>query len=213
MLQKLNLIDTLIDELQHGLKTCQLRPFTKARPYPGSAVESTPLSDSEQQHAAGLMRVNNAGEVAAQGLYRGQAFSAHDPKTSEAMRAAAEEENEHLNWCQQRLSELGESRSKLDGLWYLGSFAIGSVAGAIGDKWSLGFVEETENQVSEHLEKHLQELPEQDLRSKAVLETMKADEMRHAINAHKAGAAELPSVIKRAMTLTSKLMTFSAYRI
>jgi ubiquinone biosynthesis monooxygenase Coq7 len=213
MLQKLNLIDSLIDELQHGLKTCHHRPFTNARPYPGSSVESTPLSDSEQQHAAGLMRVNNAGEVAAQGLYRGQAFSAHDPKTSEAMRDAAEEENEHLNWCQQRLSELGESRSKLDGLWYLGSFAIGSVAGAIGDKWSLGFVEETENQVSEHLEEHLQKLPEQDLRSKAVLETMKADEMQHAINAHKAGAAELPSVIKRAMTLTSKVMTFAAYRV
>ncbi len=212
MLQKLNLFDTLIGELQHGLKTCQLRPFTDARPYPGSAIENTPLSDSEQKHAAGLMRVNNAGEVAAQGLYRGQAFSAHDPITSEAMRTAAEEENEHLNWCQQRLSELGESRSKLDGLWYLGSFAIGSVAGAIGDKWSLGFVEETEKQVCEHLESHLQKLPEQDLRSKAVLETMHADEMRHAINAHEAGAAELPSVIRRAMTLTSRVMTFAAYR-
>ncbi|MFT4606981.1 MAG: ubiquinone biosynthesis monooxygenase Coq7 [Urechidicola sp.] len=212
MLQKFNFIDFLIDELQHGLKTCQLQPFTDARPYPGSAVENTPLSDSEQKHAAGLMRVNNAGEVAAQGLYRGQAFSAHDPKTSETMRAAAEEENEHLNWCQQRLTELGASRSKLDGLWYLGSFAIGSVAGAIGDKWSLGFVEETEKQVCEHLGSHLQTLPEQDLRSKAVLETMQADEMRHAINAHKAGAAELPSAIKLAMTLTSKVMTFAAYR-
>jgi ubiquinone biosynthesis monooxygenase Coq7 len=213
MLQKLNLIDSLIDELQHGLKTCQQRPFTNARPYPGSAVENTPLSDSEQQHAAGLMRVNNAGEVAAQGLYRGQAFSAHDLKTSETMRAAAEEENEHLNWCQQRLSELGENRSKLDGLWYLGSFAIGSVAGAIGDKWSLGFVEETEKQVCKHLDSHLEKLPEQDLRSKVVLETMKADEMRHAIEARKAGAAQLPSVIKRAMALTSKVMTFAAYRV
>jgi ubiquinone biosynthesis monooxygenase Coq7 len=158
------------------------------------------------------MRVNNAGEVAAQGLYRGQAFSARDPKTNEAMLTAAKEENEHLNWCLQRLSELKENRSKLDGLWYLGSFAIGSVAGSIGDKWSLGFVEETEKQVSEHLESHLQKLPEQDLRSKAVLETMKADEMRHAIKAHEAGAAELPSAIKRTMALTSKVMTFVAYR-
>ena len=212
MLQKLNLIDTLLDEFQHGLKTCQLQPFTDARPYPGSAIEDAPLSDSEQQHSAGLMRVNNAGEVAAQGLYRGQAFSARDPKTSGAMLAAAKEENEHLNWCLQRLSELGGSRSKLDGLWYLGSFVIGSVAGSIGDKWSLGFVEETEKQVSEHLDGHLQKLPEQDLRSKAVLETMKADEMRHAIKAHEAGAAKLPSAIKRTMALSSKVMTFVAYR-
>ena len=213
MLQKLSLFDTLIDEFQHGLKTCQLRPFTDERPYPGTIVKESTLSEAERQHAAGLMRVNNAGEVAAQGLYRGQAFSAHDPKTSAAMHTAAEEENEHLNWCQQRLSELGENRSKLDGVWYVGSFVIGSVAGAIGDKWSLGFVEETEKQVCKHLENHLLELPEQDQRSKAVLETMKTDEMRHAVNAHKAGAAELPRVIKSAMTLTSKVMTYTAYRI
>jgi ubiquinone biosynthesis monooxygenase Coq7 len=213
MLQRLNLIDTLFDEFQHGLKTCQLRPFTDARPYPGSDIEDTPLSDSEQQHAAGLMRVNNAGEVAAQGLYRGQAFSARDPKTSGTMRVAAEEENEHLNWCLQRLSELGGNRSKLDGLWYLGSFGIGFVAGAIGDKWSLGFVEETEKQVSDHLDSHLQKLPEQDLRSRAVLETMKADEIRHAIEAHEAGAARLPSFVRRTMGLTSKVMTFVAYRV
>ncbi|MGK0398270.1 MAG: ubiquinone biosynthesis monooxygenase Coq7 [Gammaproteobacteria bacterium] len=213
MLQRLNLIDTLLDEFQHGLKTCQLRPFTDARPYPGSDIEDTPLSDSEQQHAAGLMRVNNAGEVAAQGLYRGQAFSARDPKTSGTMRVAAEEENEHLNWCLQRLSELGGNRSKLDGLWYLGSFGIGFVAGAIGDKWSLGFVEETEKQVSDHLDSHLQKLPEQDLRSRAVLETMKADEIRHAIEAHEAGAARLPSFVRRTMGLTSEVMTFVAYRV
>ena len=213
MLQKLSVIDTLIDELQHGIKTCQLRPFTNLRPYPGASVKELTMSDAERQHSAGLMRVNNAGEVAAQGLYRGQAFSAHDPKTSDAMRDAAEEENEHLNWCQQRLSELDESRSKLDGLWYAGSFAIGSVAGAIGDKWSLGFVEETEKQVCKHLENHLEKLPKQDHRSKAVLKTMKTDEMQHAIKAHKAGAAELPSIIKHAMTLTSKVMTFAAYRV
>lgn len=213
MLQKLSPLDKLIDEFQHGLKTCQLRPFTDARPYPATEIEESSMSNTERLHAAGLMRVNNAGEVAAQGLYRGQAFSAHDPKTSADMRSAAEEENEHLNWCQQRLSELTESRSKLDGLWYAGSFVIGSVAGAIGDKWSLGFVEETEKQVCKHLESHLEKLPEQDQRSKAVLETMKSDEMQHAIAAHKAGAAQLPSAIKRAMALTSKIMTYSAYRI
>ena len=212
MIQKLNWIDNLLNELQHGLKTCQLSPFTNVRPYPCSDIENTPLSDSEQQHAAGLMRVNNSGEVMAQGLYRGQAFSARDPKTSDTMLAAAEEENEHLNWCLQRLSELGGSRSKLDGIWYLSSFTIGSMVANIGDKWSLGFVEETEKQVNRHLDSHLQKLPEQDLRSRAILETMKVDEMRHAIKAHEAGAAKLPSFVKRIMGITSKVMTFVAYR-
>ncbi|MFT5657036.1 MAG: ubiquinone biosynthesis monooxygenase Coq7 [Gammaproteobacteria bacterium] len=212
MLQKLNLIDTLLDEFQHGLKTCQLRPHTQARPYPGTSVDESNLSDTDRKHAAGLMRVNNAGEVAAQGLYRGQAFSARDPEICAAMQNASEEENEHLNWCQQRLSELGQNRSKLDGLWYLGSFAIGSIAGTIGDKWSLGFVEETEKQVTKHLENHLTELPERDQRSKVILQTMRVDEMQHAINAHNAGAAKLPGVIRQSMTLVSKIMTFSAYR-
>ncbi len=213
MLQKLTLIDTLIDELQHGIKTCHLQPPLQERPYPASNIDQQPLSGSEQQLVAGLMRVNNAGEVAAQGLYRGQGLTARDAKISLAMQAAAEEENEHLNWCQQRLTELGQERSKLDGIWYWGSFAIGAIAGVVGDKWSLGFVRETEQQVYRHLQDHLSRLPEDDQRSRIILETMKKDEMQHAINAQKAGAADLPKVIKCAMSMVSKVMTFTAYRI
>jgi ubiquinone biosynthesis monooxygenase Coq7 len=213
MLQKLTLTDTLISELQHGLQSCHVQPPLQARPYPASGIDQQPLSDSEQRHVAGLMRINNAGEVAAQGLYRGQGLTARDESIRAVMQSAADEENEHLNWCQQRLHELKQSRSILDGFWYWGSFSIGAAAGAIGDKWSLGFVKETEQQVYRHLEDHVARLPEQDQRSRAILETMKIDEMQHAINAKEAGAAELPRVIKSAMKIVSKVMTFAAYRI
>ena len=213
MLQKFTLIDTLIDELQNGLKTCHVQPPAQERPYPASDINQPSLSESEQRHVAGLMRVNNAGEVAAQGLYRGQGLTARNAKISAAMQAAADEENEHLNWCQQRLSELKQGRSKFDGIWYWGSFAIGAVAGAVGDKWSLGFVKETEQQVYRHLEDHVSRLPEADQRSRIILETMKKDELQHAINAQEAGAAELPGVVKSAMTMISKVMTFVAYRV
>jgi len=211
--QNNTLIDRLIGELQHGLSTCHVRPPDHARPYPARTVQADDLSEQEQKQVVGLMRVNNAGEVAAQGLYRGQALTARDISVSTAMETAAEEENEHLNWCQRRLGELNASRSKLDGIWYWGSFSIGALAGAIGDKWSLGFVQETEQQVCRHLQSHLLRLPEGDNRSRAILEAMKTDEMRHADNAQQAGAAELPAPIKKAMTLVSKVMTFSAYRI
>lgn len=206
-------IDHLLIELQHGLNTCHARPPQHERPYPARKITSAELSDAEQRQVAGLMRVNNAGEVAAQGLYRGQALTARNSSVSESMATAAEEENEHLNWCQQRLAELNTSRSRLDGLWYWGSFTIGALAGAAGDKWSLGFVEETEKQVCKHLDNHLTKLPLQDQRSRAILQTMKEDEMRHAVNAHKAGAAVLPKSIKKTMDWVSKIMTFSAYRI
>lgn len=212
-MRHLSLADRLLDELQHGLSTCHLRPPAAARAYPAEAVEAAKLSDGEQAQVAGLMRVNNAGEVAAQGLYRGQALSAREQALGAAMTAAAEEENEHLNWCQRRLAELDERRSLLDGFWYWGAFSIGALAGAAGDKWSLGFVKETEQQVCAHLDKHLQRLPEQDQRSRAILTAMRTDELRHATSAAEAGAAELPSPIKSAMTLVSKVMTFSAYRI
>ena len=212
VLRKLNLFDRLIGELQYGLQTCHLRPPAQERPYPASKIEQTELTDAERSHVAGLMRVNNAGEVAAQGLYRGQALTARKQAVSAAMQTAAYEENEHLNWCQRRLSELNHGRSKLDGLWYWGSFSIGALAGAAGDKWSLGFVKETEQQVCRHLEKHLKQLPAADNRSRVILETMKSDELQHAINAHEAGAANLPSFIRNAMTLVSKVMTFTAYR-
>jgi ubiquinone biosynthesis monooxygenase Coq7 len=212
-MQKLGFIDHLLDELQHGLKTCHLRPAGVARSYPAQQLDVDDLSEPEQAHVAGLMRVNNAGEVAAQGLYRGQAISATRQALSAAMTEAAEEENEHLNWCQRRLSELGASRSIFDGVWYWASFSIGALAGVAGDKWSLGFVRETEQQVCTHLDNHLSRLPGQDQRSRAIIETMRSDELRHAVNAQKAGAAELPRPVKLAMTLVSKVMTATAYRI
>ncbi len=212
-MRRLSFTDRLLDELQHGFDTCHLRPPAAARPYPARPVAESELSDDERAHAAGLMRVNNAGEVAAQGLYRGQALTAREAAVSMAMIEAAEEENEHLNWCQQRLEELGERRSLLDGVWYWGSFTIGALAGAAGDKWSLGFVKETEEQVCGHLDRHLERLPPRDERSRAILTAMREDELRHANNAAAAGAAELPAPLRRAMTAVSKIMTFSAYRL
>jgi ubiquinone biosynthesis monooxygenase Coq7 len=212
-MKSFSFLDRCIIELEHGLRTCQIKPAGGKRPYPARQQPVPELNEPETSHVAGLMRINNAGEVAAQGLYRGQALNARNKNIKNDMLAAAEEENEHLNWCQTRLDELGAKRSLLDPVWYWGSFVIGATAGMVGDKWSLGFVEETENQVTQHLQKHLQQLPVQDQRSQLILETMKQDEMKHATNAHKAGAAKLPTPIQTAMTLVSKIMTFSAYRI
>ena len=212
-MRHLSLTDRLLDELQHGLKTCHTRPPAAERPYPAETAAEVDLTEPEKAHIAGLMRINNAGEVAAQGLYRGQALTARAQALGEAMHEAAEEENEHLHWCQRRLSELDQRRSLLDGVWYWGSFAIGALAGAAGDKWSLGFVKETEQQVCAHLDRHLESLPQQDERSRAILTKMRTDELRHATHAAQAGAAELPRPVKQAMTLVSKLMTFTAYRV
>jgi ubiquinone biosynthesis monooxygenase Coq7 len=212
-MRNLSITDRLIDELQHGLQTCHVRPPQGPRAYPARGIDEAELSDAEQRHIAGLMRVNNAGEVAAQGLYRGQAATARQAAVGEAMQRAADEENEHLNWCQRRLDELGQRRSLLDGVWYWGSFTIGALAGAAGDKWSLGFVKETENQVCAHLDRHLDRLPEQDRRSQTIIERMREDEARHAQDAQAAGAAELPPPVKAAMRLVSRVMTFTAYRL
>jgi ubiquinone biosynthesis monooxygenase Coq7 len=212
-MRNLSLIDRLLGELQHGLNTSHARPAAPARRFPAKGVSDDELDSREIAHSAGLMRVNNAGEVAAQGLYRGQALSARAAALSESMQQAAEEENEHLNWCQRRLAELNQRRSLLDGVWYWGSFTIGALAGVAGDRWSLGFVKETEQQVCAHLDRHMQGLPAADHRSRAILQAMRADELRHAENAAAAGAAELPAPIKAGMTLVSKIMTFSAYRI
>ena len=212
-MRRLSPFDRLLDELQHGLATCHLRPPAAPRAYPAENLDNGEMSPREAAHAAGLMRVNNAGEVAAQGLYRGQALTARAEALGSAMQRAAEEENEHLNWCQRRLAELDRRRSLLDGVWYWGSFAIGALAGSAGDKWSLGFVRETEQQVCAHLDRHLERLPQQDQRSRAIVAAMREDEWRHAEDAGKAGAADLPYPVKKAMTLVSKVMTFTAYRI
>jgi ubiquinone biosynthesis monooxygenase Coq7 len=169
------------------------------------------MSDEEKRHTARLMRINHTGEVCAQALYQGQAITAKLPTVRKSMERAAMEENDHLDWCERRLEELDDRKSLLNPLWYAGSFAIGAAAGIAGDKWSLGFVAETEKQVTAHLEDHLSKLPAQDVKSRAILEQMKVDEMHHATSALDAGGAALPSPIKTAMKLTSKVMTKTVY--
>ena len=161
----------------------------------------------------GLMSVNHAGEVCAQALYQGQALTAHSKETRDRMKQASDEENDHLAWCRQRLDELGGHTSLLNPFWYTGSLALGAVSGIIGDKWSLGFLAETEHQVVKHLEGHLQMLPAEDHRSRLILEQMKLDEARHEFMAHDAGAHDLPEAVRKLMTLASKVMTKTAYRI
>ena len=191
-----------------------------ARTNPDSAAEDPTrdiaddvLDDRARRHSAGLMRVNHAGEVAAQALYRGQSLVARDAGTREAMEQAAREENDHLVWCRTRLEELGSAPSLLDPLWFAGSLTIGAAAGLAGDRWSLGFVVETERQVVEHLDDHLSRLPDGDHRSRALLQRMQADEQDHATRAHAAGGAPLPPAVRRAMRAASKVMTRTAYWI
>ena len=157
------------------------------------------------------MRINHTGEICAQGLYQGQALTAKLPETRRKMERSAQEENDHLAWCEQRIEELGDRKSLLNPLWYTGSFTIGAVAGLAGDKWSLGFVMETERQVEDHLEEHLEQVPTTDLKTRAILERMKADEIHHADLAQAAGGADLPAPIKLAMRLMSKVMTRTVY--
>ncbi|MGI9229272.1 MAG: 2-polyprenyl-3-methyl-6-methoxy-1,4-benzoquinone monooxygenase [Gammaproteobacteria bacterium] len=171
----------------------------------------TALNAEEQRHAAGLMRVNHAGEVAAQGLYHGQAWVARREAVRDSMLQAAREEGDHLHWCARRLQGLDSRTSYLDPLWYLGSFGLGSVAGLLGDRWSLGFIVETEQQVEAHLDKHLDLLPENDVESRAILQQIKQDEAQHAATAMQAGGRELPDVIKQGMRLCAGIMTRTAY--
>ncbi len=159
------------------------------------------------------MRINHSGEVAAQGLYQGQALTARLPQVRDKMQRAAQEENDHLAWCEHRLKQMGTHTSYLNPLWYLGSVAIGAAAGIAGDKWSLGFVAETEHQVVRHLDEHLSRLPSQDGKSRAILEQMRVDEGQHATHALDGGGVPLPEPIRKVMSLTSKVMTRTAYWI
>jgi ubiquinone biosynthesis monooxygenase Coq7 len=191
-----------------------LLPGTNAaRPNPAAHTTDTELSTDERHHAAGLMRVNHAGEIAAQALYEGQALTARNPVVREQLKRAAAEEQDHLAWCAERIHELGEQPSRLAPVWYAGSFAIGAAAGLLGDKINLGFVAETEKQVVEHLDGHLDKLPEGDDRSRAIIQQMKADETRHGSEAKQAGGAELPEPVQRLMKLASRVMTKTAYWI
>lgn len=183
------------------------------RTNPASDVAEVTLTTTERNHSAGLMRVNHVGEVCAQALYRGQALTARLADTRQAMQQAALEEQDHLRWCEQRLQELNSHTSYLNPVWYLGAFTIGAVAGAVGDKWSLGFVAETEYQVVQHLEEHQQNISSNDKKSQAIIEQMRFDEKKHADMAIDAGAAELPAIIKRLMRLSAKVMTTTAYWI
>ena len=184
-----------------------------ARPSPAKAIQDVELDTQAGAHAAALMRVNHVGEVCAQALYQGQALTARNPDNRSALERAAREEEDHLAWSAERIRELGGRPSLLNPLWYAGSLAIGALAGALGDRWSLAFLAETERQVEEHLSGHLQTLPRQDARTRAVVEAMRADEAKHRAAALQLGAAELPRPARAAMRLASKVMTTVAYRL
>lgn len=171
------------------------------------------LDDDARRHAAGLMRVNHAGEVAAQALYQGQALVARNPELREHLLKAAAEERAHLSWCKRRLGELGERPSRLGPLWYVGSFTMGALAGLAGDRWSLGFVAETETQVAEHLDDHLRRLPEADQRGREVVKAMRRDEVRHGDEATERGGAPLPGPVKFLMRGIAGVMKAVAYRV
>ncbi|MFT3806986.1 2-polyprenyl-3-methyl-6-methoxy-1,4-benzoquinone monooxygenase [Arenimonas sp.] len=211
-LRQLSTLDRLIVEAQRALTTTAGRSLAERRNPAESEVENA-MDAASQRHAAGLMRINHTGEVCAQALYVGQATVARDEATRSQLLAAAQEETDHLAWCAQRLEELHSRPSLLNPLWYAGSYAIGFAAGLRGDGWNLGFVVETERQVEAHLEEHLQTLPSEDRRSRAILETMKADEARHADDAEQAGARVLPPPIPRIMALASSIMKTVAYRV
>lgn len=212
--RQLTPFDRLLASADNALRTIFASQKGHAgRPNPANDLPETLHDESARKHSAGLMRVNHAGEIAAQALYQGQAIFARDENVRAAMQDSADEEVDHLAWCEERLSELDSARSKLAPFWYAGSFAIGALAGAIGDKWSLGFVAETERQVESHLDSHLERIAEEDTRSRAIIAQMKADEIRHGDKAVAAGAASLPAPVKGLMRLVSKVMTTTAYRI
>lgn len=204
-------LDQFIIALDGGLRTVFASPHA-ARAYPASGAEAT-LSDTERAHAAALMRVNHVGEVCAQALYSGQALTTKNESVRAELKRAAAEETDHLAWCEQRLNELGGRKSLLNPLWYGGAFTMGLFAGVLGDKWNLGFLAETERQVEAHLDGHLQQLPEADARSRAVVEQMKTDEAQHAQTAVDHGAAPLPMPVQRAMRFAANVMRATASRI
>jgi len=205
-------IDRFITQFDHALRTVA-GPARASRPSPAARAAEAGLSPAERAHAAALMRVNHVGEVCAQALYQGQAITARDRAARGELERAAREEEDHLAWSAERIGELGGRPSLLNPLWYAGSLAMGIAAGALGDKWNLAFLAETERQVEEHLAGHLDALPEADSRTRAVVETMRADEARHRDTAIALGAAEFPQPVKRAMRLAAKVMTTIAYRI
>jgi len=211
--RRMSPIDQVLISADHALRTLFGRPQTTERPNPAAAIMEADLTDEQRRHVARLMRINHTGEVCAQALYQGQALTAKLPDTRKRMERSAKEENDHLAWCASRLEDLGDRKSLLNPLWYAGSFAMGAAAGLAGDKWSLGFVVETERQVEDHLDDHLEQIPLEDEKSRTILEQMKADEVHHAQLARAAGGADLPEPIRMAMRMTSRLMTRTVYWI
>ncbi len=205
--------DFCIEQLDQAVRTVFGEPLGSERPNPAESAQDAEFTATGQAESICLMRVNHAGEVCAQALYQGQALTAREDTVRDQMQQAAVEENDHLLWCRQRLEELGGHTSLLNPLWFTGSFLLGAASGLLGDRWSLGFLAETERQVVHHLEGHLQRLPDNDRKSRAILEQMKTDEGTHRDTAVNGGGAELPDPVKRGMTLVSRLMTMTAYRI
>ena len=205
-------LDDLIIAFDKGLRTV-FAPAQSLRATPGRDLSEAAMTEEQRRLSASLMRVNHSGEICAQALYQGQALTARNPRAKAALEQAAREETEHLAWTEGRIEELGGRKSLLNPVWYAGSFALGALAGLAGDRWNLGFLAETERQVVTHLEGHLGRLPEEDARSRAIVEKMKEDEARHATSAVGHGAAELPEPAKAAMRLSSKVMTETAFWI
>lgn len=211
--RQLTPLDRLLAGVNDALRVVAAPAGESPRVYPAANVDEPDLDAAETAHAAGLMRVNHAGEIAAQGLYQGHAAVARNNDIESQMQEAASEEFDHLAWCEQRLKELGAEPSRLSPLWYAGSFAIGAASGMLGDRWSLGFIAETERQVCAHLSRHLDDLPAADAKSRAIVAQMRDEEAEHGEHAIAAGAAELPQPLKRLMQLTARIMTTTAYRL
>jgi ubiquinone biosynthesis monooxygenase Coq7 len=211
--RRLSLLDRLIMETDTVMRTITNQGHTAGRPSPSEGHAESELSASERKHVAGLMRVNHTGEVCAQALYQGQALTARLPTVRTEMQQAAEEEVDHLVWCEERLQELGSHTSYLNPAWYGLSFTLGAIAGAIGDEVSLGFVAATEERVCNHLKDHLKQLPEEDRKSRLILQQMLEDEQRHGDNALEAGGTDFPKPVKDAMSTVARLMTDTSYRL
>jgi ubiquinone biosynthesis monooxygenase Coq7 len=211
--RQLSVLDRFIDQVDSALRTSFSGAPVPHRVSPAAEIDETELNDQQRQHAIGLMRVNHSGEVCAQALYQGQALTAKLPEIVDQMREAANEEIDHLAWCEQRIQQLGGKTSALNPLWYGMSFALGAGAGLVSDKLSLGFVAATEDQVCQHLEKHLNQLPQDDKKSRSIVEQMLEDEAKHAESALDAGGHRFPKPVLKLMTLISSAMTKSSYKI
>ena len=209
--RRYSFLDQAIYCIDQAIRTINTAGVIATRENPAKQISATNLTKPERKHSAGLMRVDHTGEVCAQALYQAQALFAHSDATRKSMQQAADEENDHLVWCYERLQELNSHASYLNPFWYCGSFMLGAIASVISDQHSLGFVAETEHQVVSHLEKHLAELPSNDVKSQKILQQMRDDEAKHATLAMQTGANALPNFIKQGMSLLSKVMTTTAY--